>query len=117
MVMMKEDVKLICKDDFYKTGANEKTQEKCWDILLNLVDDPMFASDGRRNNDAVNACIALHVLGYDAKDAMEHIMAVWTDNEYKIKWFMEHVERVYPYLESWGPSSTGHEYEALEYLV
>ena len=44
-------------------------------------------------------------------------MAVWTDNEYKIKWFMEHVERVYPYLESWGPSSTGHEYEALEYLV
>lgn len=116
-MMEKEDIGRICKDDFYGTSANVDTIEKCWKILLDLLADPMFASDGRRNNDAVNACIVLHVLGYDAKDAMEHLMAEWTDNEFRIKWFMEHVERVYPYLESWGRSSTGHEYEALEYLV
>ena len=116
-MMTKEEVIRICKDDFYRTGASVDTQEKCWKILTNLLADPMFASDGRRNNDAVNACIALHVLGYDAKDAIEHIMEEWTDNEFRIKRFMEHVERVYPYLEFWGRSSTGHEYEALEYLV
>ena len=48
------------------TGATEAEVERAIELLEETMNDPTFADDHCRNEDAVNACIALHVLGYDA---------------------------------------------------
>lgn len=89
-------------------------------ILKNiLTQGKSFANDGHRNNDAVNLCIALHVLGYDPEE--------WISNftndgiikplfyECDLIKFMEHVERVCGYIHQWGPA--GNEQQALKYAL
>lgn len=99
--------------------------KKAYDILHDTMDDVTFADDGCRNDDAVNSCIALHVLGYDPVRWFEKFFA---DDyvgqcfyKYDIKKFMEHVYRIcgtysgtnYPM--QWGPR--GNRSAALDYVI
>lgn len=100
-----------------KTGASNEEIEDALGLLKATMHDPSFIDDGCRNEDAVNGCIALHVLGYDP--------VVWFDNFFDdpqfdffdsdIQKFEEHVERVAPYCPAWGPK--GEEGRALVYSI
>lgn len=100
--------------------ATEEEAAEALELFKDTLDDITFAADHHRNEDAVNGCIALHVLGYDA--------IAWFDNfceEQKKDWdqwyiadlnkFLEHVDRVGAYLDSWGPE--GREADALLYAL
>lgn len=97
------------------------------DLLNKTMNDPTFIADHYRNEDAVNCCIALHVLGYDPCE--------WFDNffddsniskmfyAHDIGNFMDHVHRICGYgvkyyknyLLRWGP--VGDEGAALGYAI
>ena len=100
------------------THVAVKDEERAIKILTQRLNDAKFADDGNRNDNAVNCCIALHVLGYDACAWFETwCEAQPIDKFFKsdLDLFMEHVERVAPYLEGWGPR--GNEALAFGYLV
>lgn len=114
------NIKLDDYGEAVKTDAEGSVWFNAFVLLHDTMNDDTFADDGHRNDDAVNACIALHVMGYDA--------AAWLDafckyqQQYKDRWFssdlekfMEHVERVAPYLSGWGPA--GHESQALNKAI
>jgi hypothetical protein len=102
----------------HSTGASEQDKEKAEKLLAEMFSDEMFASSGRRNNDAVNACICLHVLGFDAVDFMDKLLHdAWPDKDYMVDYMMEHVNRVYEYLDYWGPSWRNQEAKAFDYMV
>lgn len=93
-------------DDYGDAVASEGEElDKAYKLLHEtLTQGYKFAGDGNRNHDAVNSCIALYVLGYDPESWLE---AFLDSKEYlfhvsDIEMFMHHVERVVPYLESWG---------------
>ena len=102
------------------TDADDFTWRKAFRLLEATMDDPTFADDGHRNNDAVNGCIALHVMGYEAEAWFENWCA--EQRLSKTKWFeedldkfMEQVERVAPYLMKWGPRTE--ESQALTFII
>lgn len=101
------------------TSINEETQQKAIDLLKDTMFDRTFADDGCRNEDAVNACIALHVLGFDPEVWFENFFDVNNkDGKFfntDIIKFMEHVERVNHYVGKWGPE--GNEDAALDYAI
>lgn len=102
------------------TNANEEISIRAFNLLVITMNDVSFADDGHRNNDAVNCCIALHVMGYDAESWLEGFCKEQSTNEQRwflsdLDKFMEHVYRVAPYLSSWGPS--GKESLALNYVI
>lgn len=100
------------------TNADDKTWRVAFDLFKETVDDVTFASGGHRNDDAVNGCIALHVMGYDCYSWFENYCASQKDSKFyrdDLDKFMEHVERVAPYVETWGPS--GNESAALGYSI
>ena len=76
-----------------------------------------FAAAGNRNNQAVNTCIALHVLGYNPIIWFKNFFKEEKDRFYSndIESFMEHVGRVCDYLDTWGP--VGNEGDALQYCI
>ena len=87
----------------YGTTATDDEIETALVMLEELVCDPDFAHTGRRNHDAVNLCIAVHVLGYDEReliDQLEDKVYLSDADEYL---FDEHVDRVLDYVDSWGP--------------
>jgi hypothetical protein len=100
-----------------QTDATKGLIEKAINLLADTMDDVTFADDGYRNDDAVNCCIALHVLGYDAESWLENWCADNMAGFYQsdLDEFMDHVERVAPYLSKWGPA--GHESRALNYII
>lgn len=107
-------------DEARPTDADDATWYRALNLLISTMNDPTFADDGCRNNDAVNGCIALYVMGYDAETWFENFCAEqgvierrWYQHD--LDKFMEHVERVAPYLRSWGPRD--HESEALQYII
>ena len=70
-----------------------------------LREEDLFEA-GRRNDDAVDLCIALHVLGYDAEDAIEALLLdEGRLDRYDMIEAMDHVLRVSEYLEKWGPDN------------
>lgn len=103
----------------FVTEFDPEKYKQAFDLLRNTMDDYTFIDDGCRNEDAVNSCIALHVLGYDPEEWFENFFESENqDNkflEYDINKFMEHVERVCGYLHRWGPQ--GHETNALNYAI
>ena len=114
------EINLDYYDEPIPTCATDDQINKAYKLLRDTMSDQRFANDGYRNNCAVNACIALHVMGYNA--------VVWFENfceDQKTKrnrWyatdlnkFMEHVERVGKYLSKWGP--IGNEGNALNYTI
>ena len=89
---------------FKGTSANSAEQTEAFSMLQDLMNDPEFATAGRRNNDAVNFCIALHVLGYEPVewfDALNEIADFHANDYFEFK---ECVTRVSDYLEAWGPT-------------
>lgn len=84
-----------------------------------LTQGRWFAGDGNRNDNAVNSCIALHVLGYEPEEWFENLFDEPDISKmfysYDIELFMEHVARVAPYLGTWGPP--GREDRALYYKI
>lgn len=83
-------------------------QKVAYDLLRSTLNDVTFADDHCRNEDAVNSLIALHVLGYDAEEWMKYFLGDMESrpalfHSCDIEKFREHVDRVVPYLDHWGP--------------
>ena len=74
-------------------------------ILQSVLEDSTFAFPGNRNNPAVNASIALHVLGYNPVEWFKGFFdASGDDFHYRdVSAFLDHVYRVAGYIEDWGP--------------
>lgn len=112
------DIKLSDYGEAFKTDAEGNVWLSALELLRNTMNDDTFADDGHRNDDAVNACIALHVMGYDAWMWLENWCAAQPDKRFfrsDLDKFMEHVDRIVPYLSKWGPK--GNESEALRYAL
>lgn len=93
---------------------------EAYGLLFDTMNDNTFAGDGCRNEDAVNGCIALHVLGYDAQEWFYNFCK--EQKKHPEQWFpsdldrfMMHVNRVAPYLEKWGPDN--HREQAFKYAI
>lgn len=99
------------------TRATTQEQAEAFDLLKATMDDETFADDHCRNEDAVNSCIALHVLGYNPKDWFYRFMEEFDDMFFStdLYKFKEHVERVCEYVEKWGPD--GNEGRALDFVI
>lgn len=86
------------------TTADEENIEEAMAGLDELWMDCSLGTSGRRNRDAVNMCIYLHVLGCpDVVRWFEEMYDHHVILSYDHRLLMEHVERVNPYLCSWGP--------------
>lgn len=108
------------------TGFSPEERKKAYDLLRKTMNDETFIDDGHRNDDAVNCCIALHVLGYDPVEWFENF---FNDESIREKFFNcdinkfdKHVARVCGegsyscnYLHRWGPR--GNEGAALGYAL
>lgn len=97
--------------------VDSRQHKEAYDLLRKTMDDRTFIDDGHRNDDAVNGCIALHVMGYDPQTWFTNF---FTDHEDRfwncdIEKFEDHVERVCKYIDAWGPE--GHEGQALLYAL
>ena len=102
----------------HEVASTDEEKEKAFDLLVETMDTITFAMDGHRNDDAVNAMIALHVLGYIAHDWLERFCEEQHLARFRIadlKKFMEHVDRVDQYVRYWGPD--GDEGNALLYAL
>lgn len=99
------------------TNIDEGQKNAAIKLLKETMDTETFISSGHRNDDAVNACIALYVLGYDPDSWLGSFFYVNSEKfcEGDVKLFMDHVERVIPYLSEWGPKGT--EGNALYYRI
>lgn len=83
-------------------------------ILINdVLGNKMFATPGRRNNDAVNICIVLYALGFSDDVLAEDSIEKWIEDHLinqrhmqagQISAFMDHVDRVIPYVKGWCDS-------------
>lgn len=107
--------KLDMDQEFLGTGADSAQQTKAFAILQDLVNDPEFATDGRRNKDAVNFSIALWVLGYDPIPWFEALDDTVNFHSRDYREFTDHLRRVHDYLSTWGPQ--GNEGQALDKLI
>ena len=123
----KFEIDLDKYSDKVETNVSPEERKRAFDLLRATMNDKTFADDHFRNDDAVNGCIALHVLGYDAEcwfaafcneqkdndeQRFESISQWWKPDLIK---FMEHVERVSKYLFRWGPE--GNRGAALGYAI
>jgi hypothetical protein len=97
-----ESLSMDC--EFKGTSANSAEQSEAFNILQDLMADAEFGNEGRRNNDAVNFSIALHVLGYDPQEWFENLNDTvdFTPEDYF--GMREHLQRIADYLEAWGPA-------------
>ena len=107
--------------------VDPKDSKRAYDLLRKTMDDITFIDDGHRNDDAVNCCTALHVLGYDPVEWFENFFDTENQDskffETDVDKFMDHVRRVcgdtidqpvnYPHR--WGP--VGDEAHALNYSI
>lgn len=102
----------------HEVASTDEQKKEAFDLLVKTMNDITFASDGHRNDDAVNTMIALHVLGYNAHDWLEEFCEEQSPEQFRIidlKKFMEHVDRVDTYIRDWGPD--GDEGNALLYAL
>lgn len=112
---------IINLDDYGVSFATSATPEEvttAFNMLEGLMNDKHFIDDGHRNHDAVNGCIALHVLGYDPEEWFGNFFMDRGDElfwQIDIDKFEEHVERVAPYLDGWGP--VNNKGQALAYAI
>lgn len=100
----------ICLEDYENwcsTSASEKQIKEAMEELDYLWMDKELGGPGRRNRDAVNMCICLHVLGcLDVCSWLEHAYDKRTwPSLYSYNEFENHVQRVSEYLCKWGPDN------------
>lgn len=106
---------------------NPVKRKQAYDLLRDTMNDETFIDDHCRNEDAVNSCIALHVMGYYPPEWFENFLE-YNDEKFfdcDIEKFLDHVYRVCGhgkehrfdpnYLLRWGPE--GHEENALNYTI
>lgn len=97
------DIKLGKEEIWDWTSAPSDECVEAMKILDNLWMDKDLGKPGRRNKDAVNLCVALHVLG-----CREPIVWLAQLKDYHVisnadLWALsKHVDRVSPYLIRWG---------------
>ena len=111
--------------DLEEFGVRNETDGQKDPVALYLLTSCMnsrdFIDDGHRNQDAVNASIALYVLGFNPPTWFKNFFDFIEDNfpdmfyDTDIDKFWDHLYRVEPYLTTWGP--TGRESEALGYAL
>lgn len=89
-------------------GVDQEDKLTALGILKQEMDTPRFAASGYRNNQAVNCGIALHVLGYDPETWFENFFEEFGSmfEPLDISAFEEHLDRICPYLDSWGPAGS-----------
>lgn len=89
-------------------AADQEDKLNALDILKKEMDTPRFAASGYRNDQAVNCSIALHVLGYNPVTWFEGFFAEFGSmfQPSDVSAFEEHLDRVYPYLDTWGPAGS-----------
>lgn len=89
-------------------GVSQEDKLNALDILKNEMDTPRFAARGYRNNQAVNCSIALHVLGYNPETWFEEFFTEFASifQPLDVSAFKEHLDRIYPYLDVWGPAGS-----------
>lgn len=123
--------KVLFEIDDYGTGitvdSTLEERKKAYDLLREEMNDETFIDDHYRNHNAVNCCIALHVLGYEPYEWFENF---FSDSSIHDKFFdcdidkfAEHIARVCGvgnlydtnYLHRWGPK--GDEGAALGYVL
>lgn len=126
----KEYGKVLFEVDDYDiaitVGSSNGEKIRAYNILRVTMNDPTFIGDGHRNDDAVNSCIALHVLGFDPiawfKNFFDDSSIESLFYHCDIVEFMDHVNRIcgaaapyQNYLYRWGPA--GDEGAALGYVI
>lgn len=89
----------------YGTNASGAQLDRAFKMLCNYTADPKLGKAGRRNNDAVNLCIAVHVLGFDAEEWIGNLVSEHRIAADDMMEFADHVTRVCEYLDIWGPDS------------
>lgn len=94
------------------TSASDSQINMALGMIAAMCKDPRLGQTGRRNDDAVDLCIAVHVLGYDAEEWIPEMLANHRIDPFDYTEFLGHVERVTEYLDSWGP--VGNEGDALD---
>lgn len=117
-----EDLCMGCIKEFPQGAAKDRaakagdyTMSMARGLLVTTLMDKTFAAPGRRNDDAVNVCIALYGLGFDATDDPDAEQGIWhwvrdylTEDCHmqsaQVNAFLGHVERVIPYVEKWWRS-------------
>ena len=100
------------------TSATEDEKVKALGYLTDELCSIFFTASGHRNDQAVNTCISLHVLGYDPIEWFDNFFERVPDKtfyDWDISEFKEHVKRVSDYLWAWGPP--GSEAAALGYRL
>lgn len=104
-------------DNPVETNADQTEIDEALNILIDTIGDSTFTKAHRRNNAAVNSCIALHVLGYYPKNWFEEFFCKYEKqfSRMDVIYYMDHVRRVCDYLESWGPA--GNEVDAFDYCI
>ena len=93
-------------------------KEQAEEILTTELESNLLTFPGFRNDQAVNLCIALHVLGVqDEEQWLSSFLNKYNDAFIisDIIEFNQHVHRVSLYLNDWGPK--GREYNALGFLI
>lgn len=98
-----------------KTKITDTDKEIAVEMLNNLLSYPLMGVSGRRNDDAVNLCIAARVLGIPFDTIWSIIEEKHCITLSNILHFEEHFDRIVPYAESWGPE--GDEGKALDYRL
>lgn len=98
------------------TSADDDEIKEAFKILDDLWMDKNLGAPGRRNDDAVNMCIALHVLGCCKGDKWFALMGDFHQiSAHDHRMFGDHWMRVQDYVSKWGPD--GNQGQALEYIV
>lgn len=85
------------------------------DLLQKLDTDPKFMTAGRRNDDAVDLCCACRVLRMDPEIHWRALVNANNRTDQDLMAGLEHIKRVKPYAEGWGPE--GNEGNALKYTI
>ena len=98
-----------------ETSASIDELEEAYDLLQHHTSNPSLAKPGHRNDDAVNICIACRVLGLDPENWIASLCTEAHITDPDLSLWLEHVERVLPYLGDWGPN--GDEGQALIYAI
>lgn len=101
-----------------KRDLSDEDYERAFGMLSSVLNGGiLFANTGHRNDDAVNSCIALHVLGFSPVKWFTNFFNDVGELFYpvSIDLFMEHVRRVCDYVDRWGPE--GKEFWALDYAL
>lgn len=105
----------VIKKDVRATTLEKEQAEK---ILLKELGSNLLTAPGFRNDQAVNLCIALHVLGiHDVELWLSLFLDEYSDmfHTADILEFNQHAYRVSLYVDDWGPK--GQEYRALDFLL